>query len=78
MAGPFELHEPSVVHDALDDGCGELVVSEERALSRELDVCREDDASPLVAFRYDLEEQPCSIDVERDVSELVEYEQARL
>ena len=70
MAGPFELHEPSVVHDALDDGCGELVVSEECALSRELDVYREDDAPPLVALRYDLEEQPCPVDVDPNSSSM--------
>lgn len=38
MAGSAELHEPAVVHHAVDDGRREFVVGEDRAPSAELDV----------------------------------------
>ena len=39
-----ELEEPPVVHDAVDDRCGEFVVREDRAPFTELDVRGEYDA----------------------------------
>ena len=42
-----------MVHDPVDDRCGQLVVGEDRAPFRELDVRGEDDAPSLVALRYE-------------------------
>ena len=50
MAGPAELDEPAVVHDAVHDRGRELVVGEDRAPPAELDVGREYHAPSLVAL----------------------------
>ena len=59
-----ELEEPPVVHDAVDDRCGEFVVREDRAPFTELDVRGEYDAPSFVAARDDLVEQARPVDVE--------------
>ncbi len=75
LARAVELDEPSVVHDAVDDRRGELVVSEHHAPFRELDVGGDDEAAPLVAVAHDLEQEPRALLVERDVAELVDDEE---
>ena len=70
-----ELEEPPVVHDAVDDRCGEFVVREDRAPFTELDVRGEYDAPSFVAARDDLVEQARPVDVEGYVAELVQYDQ---
>ena len=70
-----ELEEPPVVHDAVDDRCGEFVVREDRAPFTELDVRGEYDAPSFVAARDDPVEQARPVDVEGYVAELVQYDQ---
>ena len=64
-----------MVHDAVDDRCGEFVVREDRAPFTELDVRGEYDAPSFVAARDDLVEQARPVDVEGYVAELVQYDQ---
>ena len=51
-----------MVHDAVDDRCGEFVVREDRAPFTELDVRGEYDAPSFVAARDDLVEQARPVD----------------
>lgn len=62
-----------MVHDAVDDRCGEFVVREDRAPFTELDVRGEYDAPSFVAARDDPVEQARPVDVEGYVAELVQY-----
>jgi hypothetical protein len=78
VARPTELHEPAVVHDAVDDRRRELVVGEDGAPPAELDVGGEYDAPPLVALGYHLVERPRTVHVEGHVAELVQDQQPRL
>lgn len=78
VARSTELHEPAVVHDAVDDRRRELVVREDGAPPAELDVGGEYDAPPLVALGYHLVEQPRPVHVEGHVAELVQDQQPRL
>ena len=64
-----------MVHDAVDDRCGEFVVREDRAPFTELDVRGEYDAPSFVAARDDLVEQARPVDVGGYVAELVQYDQ---
>ena len=64
-----------MVHDAVDDRCGEFVVREDRAPFTELDVRGEYDAPSFVAARDDPVEQARPVDVEGYVAELVQYDQ---
>ena len=78
MAGSAELHEPAVVHHAVDDGRLELVVGEDRALPADLDAGGEYHAPSLVAVRYDLVQESRPVHVEGHVAELVQDQEHRL
>ena len=55
---PAEPQEPPVVRRPVDCRRGHLIVAEDRAPPRELEVRRDDDGLPLVGVREHLEEQP--------------------
>lgn len=73
-----ELHEPAVVHDAVDDRRREPVVREDGAPPAGLDVGGGYDAPPPVALGYHLVEQPRPVHVEGHVAELVQDQEPRL
>lgn len=77
LARPVELDEPAVVHDAVDERGGELVVAEHDSPFGELDVGGDHQAPLLVAVAQHLEQQPRPLPVERDVSELVDDDEPR-
>ena len=60
-----------MVHDAVDDGGGHLVVAEDLAPARELEVRRDHHRPPLVGLRDHPERQPGAVRVERQEAELV-------
>ena len=66
-----------MVHDAVDDGGGHLVVPEDPSPAGELEVGRDDDALPLVGVGEHLEDEARAVGVERQESQLVDHEQAR-
>ena len=71
-----KLDEPAVVHDAVDDGRGHLVVPEDPSPAGELEVGRDDDALPLVGVGEHLEDEARAVGVERQEPQLVDHEQA--
>lgn len=73
---PPELDEPPVVHDAVYHGRRHLVVAEDAAPARELEVGRDDHALSLVGVREHLEDEPGPVGVQRQEPELVDHEQA--
>ena len=77
LARPVELDEPAVVHDAVDERGGELVVAEHDTPFGELDVGGDYQAPLLVAIAQHLEQQPRPLPVERDVAELVDDDEPR-
>lgn len=77
LARPVELDEPAVVHDAVDERGGELVVAEHDAPFGELDVGGDHRAPLLVAIAQHLEQQPRPLPVERNVAELVDDDEPR-
>jgi len=58
-----ELHEPTVVHDAVDHRGSHLVVTEDGSPPRELEVGGDHERLPLVGVRDDLEQQPRPVQV---------------
>ena len=72
----MELDEPEVVHDAVDDGGGHLVVPEDRPPAGELEVGRDDGALPLVGDGEHLEDEARAVGVEWQEAELVDHEHA--
>ena len=74
----MESDDAAMVDDAVDDGGGHVAVAEHVAPSAELEVRGEDDASPFVAVGDDLEQEPGAVDVDGQVSELVDDEQVGL
>ena len=71
-----ELDKPAVVHDAVDDGDGHLVVSEDRPPAGEFEVGRDDDALLLVGVGEHLEDEARAVGVERQEPVLVGHEHA--
>ena len=78
MACAVELHQPAMMHDSVDHRGSQLVIPKHGAPFAELDVRRQYQAAPLIAVRHELEQEPCALDVDRDVSELVQYDEVRL
>lgn len=70
-----ELDEPPAMHDPVDHRRRKLVVPQDRSPFAELGVGREDHVPPLVAAGNHLEQQPRAFDVDRNVPELVQYDQ---
>jgi hypothetical protein len=69
-----ELQEPAMVHNSVNDGGSHVVIAEHGSPPGELQVCGDDQAAFSVAVRYDLEEQPGSFGIDRQVSQFVNYE----
>ena len=66
-----------MVDDAVDHGRRHLVVAEDLAPPRELEVGRDHHGLPLVGPRHHLEQQARPVDVERQEAQLVDDEHAR-
>lgn len=64
--------EVSVVDESVDDGGGDVVVTEDGAPAGEFDVGGDDEAGFLVGVVDDLEEESCSFGVDGEVAELVD------
>jgi hypothetical protein len=76
MAGPAELKNASVMDESVDNsGSGHCVGKDLRPLL-EGEVRRECDACGFVALRNDLEEQVGGLELERDVAQFVDKQQA--
>lgn len=73
----FELHEPAVMHDAVDDRGRHLVVPEDRSPAGELQVRRDHHRLALVGVGEDLEHEPRPVGIERQEAQLVDDEQGR-
>ena len=73
----FELHEPAVMHDAVDDRSRHLVVPEDRSPAGELQVRRDHHRLALVGVGEDLEHEPRPVGIERQEAEFVDDEQGR-
>ena len=58
VGASLESDEPSVVHGAVDQRGGHVLVAEHASPAGELDVRGVDDAPGLVGIRYDLEQEP--------------------
>ena len=74
----LELQQPPMVDDAVDHGRRHLVVAEDGAPPRELEVRGENDGLPLVCLRDHLEQQPRPVGVERKEPQLVYDQEVRL
>lgn len=73
----FELHQPAVMHDAVDDRSRHLVVPEDRSPAGELQVRRDHHRLALVGVGEDLEHEPRPVGIERQEALLVDDEQGR-
>lgn len=73
----FELHEPAVMHDAVDDRSRHLVVPEDRSPAGELQVRRDHHRLALVGVGEDLEHEPRPVGIKRQEAEFVDDEQGR-
>ena len=66
-----------MVHGAVDQRGGHVLVAEHSRPAGELDVRGVDDAPGLVGIRYDLEQEPGALFVDRHVAELVDDQEPR-
>ena len=78
VGASLESGEPAVVHGAVDQRGGHVLVAEHAPPAGELDVRGVDDAPGLVGIRYDLEQEPGALLVDRHVAELVDDQEPRL
>ena len=69
VGASLESDEPSVVHGAVDQRGGHVLVAEHAPPAGELDVRGVDHAPGLVGIRYDLEQEPGTLLVDRHVAE---------
>lgn len=65
VGAALESDEPSVVDGAVDEGGGHVLVAEHASPAGELDVRGVDHAPGLVGIRYDLEQEPGTLLVDR-------------
>ncbi len=77
VGASLESDEPSVVHGAVDQRGGHVLVAEHAPPAGELDVRGVDHAPGLVGIRYDLEQEPGTLLVDRHVAELVDDQEPR-
>ena len=77
VGASLESDEPSVVHGAVDQRGGHVLVAEHAPPAGELDVRGVDDTPGLVGIRYDLEQEPGALLVDRHVAELVDDQEPR-
>ena len=78
VGASLESDEPAVVHGAVDRRGGHVLVAEHAPPAGELDVHDMDHAPGLVGIRYDLEQEPGALLVDRHVAELVDDQEPRL
>ena len=78
VGASLESGEPAVVHGAVDQRGGHVLVAEHASPAGELDVRGVDHAPGLVGIRYDLEQEPRTLLVDRHVAELVDDQEPRL
>lgn len=78
VGASLESDEPAVVHGAVDQRGGYVLVVEHASPAGELDVRGVDHAPGLVGIRYDLEQEPGALLVDRHVAELVDDQEPRL
>ena len=78
VGASLESGEPAVVHGAVDQRGGHVLVAEHAPPAGELDVHDMDHAPGLVGIRYDLEQEPGALLVDRHVAELVDDQEPRL
>lgn len=71
VGASLESDEPSVVHGAVDQRGGHVLVAEHAPPAGELDVHDMDHAPGLVGIRYDLEQEPGALLVDRHVCVLM-------
>jgi len=64
-----KLEEAAVVHDAVDDACGHVVVAEYRSPARGLEICGDNQASSFITVRDDLEPEPGALGIDRQIPE---------
>ena len=77
VGASLESDEPAVVHGAVDQRGGHVLVAEHAPPAGELDVRGVDDTPGLVGIRYDLEQEPGTLLVDRHVAELVDDQEPR-
>ena len=77
VGASLESDEPSVVHGAVDQRGGHVLVAEHAPPAGELDVHDMGHAPGLVGIRYDLEQEPGALLVDRHVAELVDDQEPR-
>ena len=77
VGASLESDEPAVVHGAVDQRGGHVLVAEHASPAGELDVRGVDHAPGLVGIRYDLEQEPGTLLVDRHVAELVDDQEPR-
>ena len=77
VGASLESGEPSVAHGAVDQRGGHVLVAEHASPAGEPDVRGVDDAPGLVGIRYDLEQEPGALLVDRHVAELVDDREPR-
>ena len=78
VGASLESDEPAVAHGAVDQRGGHVLVAEHASPAGELDVRGVDHAPGLVGIRYDLEQEPGALLVDRHVAELVDDQEPRL
>ena len=78
VGASLESGEPAVVHGAVDQRGGHVLVAEHASPAGELDVRGVDHAPGLVGIRYDLEQEPGTLLVDRHAAELVDDQEPRL
>ena len=78
VGASLESDEPSVVHGAVDQRGGHVLVAEHASPAGELDVRGVDHAPGLVGIRYDLEQEPGTLLVDRHVAGLIDDQEPRL
>lgn len=76
VEGAGESEKPAVVDQAVDDRGGEVVLAEDGAPSREVEVGGDDQPLVLICLGDGLEQQPASVGVDGQVAQLVENQQA--
>ena len=59
------MQQATVVNDAVDDGGGHVVITEDCSPPGELQVGGDDQAALFIGFGDDLEQQTCSFGVNR-------------
>jgi len=73
-----EEHQSTVMHNPVNDRSGHRVITEHRPPPRELQIRGDHQRVLLIRCGDDLEQQPCTVGVDRQVPELIDDQQAVL